>query len=179
MIHSWHSWQIKVCNIWNLISPGYLLLSKFPFLTMTTVTIFSGLLVLVLGEWGHCFKPQRRRYLHIFFLSTCIFLSFSLNIFSVSMVSQSELATYLGNLLFTYFLWLPCVKEYAAADILLVHCFTLIDDSLVSFQKGKYRTSFCFHHKKNSAIQKYYLLFDQSKFLYFECEYVLQGDKTI
>ena len=132
MIHSWHSWQIKVCNIWNLISPGYLLLSKFPFLTMTTVTIFSGLLVLVLGEWGHCFKPQRRRYLHIFFPLNLYFLSFSLNIFSVSMVSQSELATYLGQP-FIYSLYLTTLYNWVCSSRYIMNALFYINWWLIGF----------------------------------------------
>jgi len=100
MIHSWHSWQIKVCNIWNLISPGYLLLSKFPFLTTTTVTIFSGLLVLVLGEWGHCFKPQRRRYLHIFF---------PLNLYFSELLLKHFLCVYGFSIRASYLPWQPFI----------------------------------------------------------------------
>ena len=63
------------------------------------MTIFSGLLVLVLGEWDHCFKPQRRRYLHLF----------PLNLYFSELLLQHFLSVYGFSIRASYLPWQPFI----------------------------------------------------------------------
>jgi hypothetical protein len=97
-------------------------------------------------------------------------------LFVYGFLDQNELPwqTFIYSLsLTTLYLSMRCIYiiiTLSYIKLIITYCF---------FSRRVNVELFCCRHKKNSPIQKYYLLYDRSNFLYSDCKYVWKGTKQL
>jgi hypothetical protein len=69
--------------------------------------LFSGLLVLVLGEWGPCFRLQRKRF--ILFSQLLFLWSYLLQKKILYVLIFQQIVLFWKNVLLLYVIWVCCV----------------------------------------------------------------------